>query len=150
MTKQVTIDGFDKLQGVFDDIDRQFRQANYEDTMRGFLPQMRSVHAEHFHTETAPNRTPWRPLAESTVRRKGHRTILVESTRLRRSLTTPSGDQHVEVSSRELVFGTKVPYAAFHQQGTARMPARPPVGMTEQSVDSLAETVANATMEKLK
>jgi phage gpG-like protein len=79
----------------------------------------------------------WAPLAPSTLARKaalgqGDR-ILVATGELRDSLTrrTGGGNALREVTPSSLVFGTTVPYARFHQQGTGRMPQRRPLELTE-------------------
>jgi len=68
-------------------------------------------------------------VAEGTVRRKrGRGSILVDSGALRGSLTQAGHpEQIVELGRDSLLYGTRVPYARFHQRGTRRMPARPPL-----------------------
>lgn len=92
----------------------------------------------------------WAPLKGSTIARRagkerkalkggrgspafaGNRDILRDTGRLFRSLSagveeTPAGnpDQVLRLGRGEVIVGTNVPYAAYHQYGTARMPARP-------------------------
>jgi hypothetical protein len=61
----------------------------------------------------------WRPLAPSTIRKKGHSRILFERGKLIKSwrMRTSSG-YSVSVYSED-------PKAIFHEEGTSRMPARP-------------------------
>lgn len=73
---------------------------------------------------------PWAPLAPSTLRRKTQRKgILRVTDRLFDSLVGPrrTPDSIVEVGKRQLVFGTAVPYARFHQRGTRFLPVRQPL-----------------------
>jgi phage gpG-like protein len=59
------------------------------------------------------------------------RPILVLTGDLRDALTsTPMQIQYA--SAHELVMGTSIPYGAYHQTGTPRMPRRAPVALTEQ------------------
>lgn len=61
----------------------------------------------------APDGTPWKPLAASTLRRKKHPKILTESEALR-------GDIHYELlGTHGVKIGTseRIPYAAIHQFG---------------------------------
>lgn len=65
-----------------------------------------------------PYGAPWKPLAKSTVIRKGHSTILVDTHRMElETMALPRGGAGVELVSTEV--------AGFHQFGTKNMPARP-------------------------
>lgn len=89
-----------------------------------------AANAEQFDTE---GRGGWAPLSPAYARRKrakyGDRPILVASGRLRASLTTSPDVRRVDRDSMEV--GSTVPYGVFHQRGTKRMPARPPVALPE-------------------
>ena len=68
----------------------------------------------------------WAPLRPSTIRGKGHDLPLVETRRLRRSLTNEQDPEAIiQVRRRSLTYGTEVPYARYHEFGTRRMPRRP-------------------------
>jgi phage gpG-like protein len=72
----------------------------------------------------------WPPLAASTVahKRRSGGTMMVESGDLRKSLTQrPFGLELI--TDQELVIGTNVRYAGYHQTGTRRMPAREVIGI---------------------
>ena len=49
-----------------------------------------------------------------------------------------------EVTSHELVDGTSIEYAAFHQTGTQFIPARPVIGMSTTTMNQLTITIADA------
>ncbi len=51
--------------------------------------------------------------------------LLFRTGRLHRSLTEPGPEHIEELSEGQLLFGTRVPYAAGHQWGTVHLPARP-------------------------
>ncbi|MGQ3072572.1 MAG: phage virion morphogenesis protein [Ferrovibrionaceae bacterium] len=74
---------------------------------------------ERFATGKGPSGVPWMPLHPRTVARKGGKTlILVDTARLRNSIT-------YRASAREVEVGTNVQYAAAHQfGGTIEIPAR--------------------------
>lgn len=75
----------------------------------------------------------WAPLKDSTIARKGSSEILVETGMLRDSLTTREGAfSRFGLQPKRLEMGSSVPYGAYHQTGTSRMPARPPVKLTEK------------------
>jgi phage gpG-like protein len=66
----------------------------------------------------------WPPLAQSTIRQKGSSEILVgETGDLRRSLTDPN--EAAETSRTQMVWGTDVTYAEYHQEG-GDVAGRPP------------------------
>ena len=110
----------------FEQVDRGLAryQASLEDHSPALLAiadDLREMIAEQFATEGAAGGTPWAPLAPSTLR--GHHArrggILNLTGALLGSLTEKGAPGHVEDSDgRELVFGTELPYATFHQTGT--------------------------------
>lgn len=74
----------------------------------------------------------WWPLADSTVQRKGHDTILLDTGRLWDSLTGGNADSIREIGDDAMAFGTTVPYAGVHQTGGDPHPTqRRPVELTE-------------------
>lgn len=82
---------------------------------------------QHFGTQGARWRTPWRelnPVYLAAKRGDGWMgDILVRTSDLRRSLTDrPLPIEHI--TATEMSAGTNVDYAAFHQHGTRRMPPR--------------------------
>lgn len=93
----------------------------------------------------------WAPLAESTIQRKEHAAILVDSGRMYESLTTPDGTQDTiwQTGKTWLRFGTSVPYAHFHQTGTKRMPARPHVGVDQLAADMIARILGEAVVDQI-
>lgn len=85
---------------------------------------------------------PWAPLSERyeawKERHYPGRPILVLTGRLRAALTTPNARGAIkQVTADTLILGAHVPVkggwnlAALHQQGTRKMPARPPLRLTE-------------------
>jgi phage gpG-like protein len=85
--------------------------------------------------------------------------LLVLSGNLRESLGGRGGSFSVyEAEPLSLSIGTSVPYAQFHQTGTSKMPARPPIiiddATTEKfldiAVDALGEDAAGLGFEVKK
>lgn len=67
----------------------------------------------------------WKPLAESTVERKGHSIPLVATGELRNSVTEPGArNQILEIDNRGIIFGTTRPFAYVHQYGSKHVPRR--------------------------
>ena len=50
-----------------------------------------------------------------------------------------------EVTSHELVDGTSIEYATYHQTGTQFIPARPVIGMSTTTMNQLTIRIADAT-----
>lgn len=66
----------------------------------------------------------WQPLAPSTVAKKGNADILIDTYALLESLADP-GQAVKEESAHQMVYGTDVSYAHWHQDGGYK-PGRPP------------------------
>ncbi len=73
--------------------------------------------------------TRWAALAPSTVKRKGHPTILVDTGNLAASMFH-------DVSGMAVVYGAQSKIAVYHQYAV-RIPRREPVALTRQDLDSL-------------
>ena len=94
---------------------------------------------------------PWPPLKPSTVedrRRKGFPPgpPLLRTGRLRNLVSNPVLDYrqnqiHIEVQDD---------IAAYHQNGTNRMPARPPVALSEEQIDNLEQSLAEGIGKRLR
>ena len=67
--------------------------------------------------------------AEWKLRNYGVKPILVLDGALRDSLIEPRGDINpntiINITNTSMEYGTKLPFAAFVQEGTSKMPARP-------------------------
>jgi phage gpG-like protein len=79
-----------------------------------FRPIMAEVEQEQFESH---GHGEWPPLAESTLRQKTGGEMLVQSGEMKDSFSLTS-------SARQAEWGTSVFYAAFHQDGTTKMPQR--------------------------
>jgi phage gpG-like protein len=112
--------------------------------------QLRAVELALFEAEGAGE---WPPLKESTRERKaalGQPDKILQATgALKDSLTINNAEGATEyLSPWELVFGTHLttedgaPYPVFHQRGTSKMPARPPI-----IVDEVAMRIASKTIQ---
>ena len=92
---------------------------------------LRNVEKAQFSTQGHAFSGGWAPLAPSTVSYKARRgldpRVLHATLRLRPSFTTKGNPDHVyRVTQNEMFVGSSVPYARFHQLGTAKMPRRRP------------------------
>tara|TARA_Y100000310_G_scaffold296063_1_gene328006 strand:- start:291 stop:800 length:510 start_codon:yes stop_codon:yes gene_type:complete len=70
----------------------------------------------------------WKPVNATYARRKAEQgfgsKILVRTGRLRSSLTSRGGDNHLKIGKLQMSIGTTVPYAKYHEHGTRKMPKR--------------------------
>lgn len=142
------------LGGVYVEIEEAFKAASFVDPLTDFLEVLEEQHGEMFDNERDSNGNGWAELAPSTIAAKGHDTILVDTGKMKASLVGSSGDSIRDViaegGNQGLVFGTSDEKAHFHQEGTSRMPARPPVGIEEGKIDLLCNALADLLVEQLK
>lgn len=87
----------------------------------------------------------WQPLAAATVARKQAQgldpRILHAKGDLSGSLTGKGGDGLREVFPSSMAFGSRVPYAKYHQTGTGRMPQRQPLELPEGDRRAIPRTL---------
>lgn len=148
-----TIDGIENLQTVFDGIELDFSEVPYGAMLKEELGHLEQLHAGFFASSTGPDGNKWPPLAPSTVKRKGHSTILVETSALKASLTQPQAGVRIvidEPAGTVMSFGTDVPYSVFHDAASGSRPARRHVGANEEYVNKLANRIADGVVKGLK
>lgn len=79
---------------------------------------------------------PWKELNRRYAAWKAERFpgkgLLQRSGALRNSLTSMSTDHIYKAMPQAMEIGTGIPYAIYHQQGTSKMPPRPPLDLTKQ------------------
>ncbi len=93
------------------------------------------IEEQQFASEGARGGTPWPPLSPTYEAWKATHfpgmPILQATMNLWGQLAVGTG-MRVERSPRRLLMEPTVPYARWHQTGTRRMPARPPVVLIEE------------------
>lgn len=128
----------------------QARSMTYEPVLQESLQDIAEYEAGMFAGEYDSSLTSWAPLAASTIKRKKHDRILIDTGALRESLVHVGGSGNIAAAAeRGLVFGTDVEYAHFLQDGTSRMPARPPVGISDETLDKICDRIADDTVRQL-
>lgn len=133
MNLTLTIDGQRKFDGAFRVLTEglsDFRPVWPEVELQFFRAEL-----EQFNSEGARGGARWQPLSARYAKQKAKKypgaPILVLTGRLKRSLTVIGGADSVRIAEPlSLTLGTRTPYAGYHQQGTKRMPARPPLELT--------------------
>jgi len=92
---------------------------------------MMEITYRNFTSEGRRGGGSWKRLADSTVAKKGHSQILVDTGDLQESVTRPDAQwQILDYTSNGFQFGTQRPWAFVHQYGSSkpgrpRIPARP-------------------------
>lgn len=124
------------------------------------VPVLEEAVARQFDAQGAgPEMGSWAPLSESYAAWKEKHypgaPILVRTGKLRAALTDSNAEgARRDVGSDVLTYGTQgVPYASHHQEGTSRMPARPPfdfgagfeAGMQAAAAAGVREAVREAS-----
>ena len=84
-----------------------------------------------------------KPITLAGKARRGEDPRILHAThRLVDSLTDRgSADMILETTADELRYGSRVPYAAFHQRGTSSMPRRRPIEFTEPAKRNIVKII---------
>ncbi|MGN5221745.1 phage virion morphogenesis protein [Aeromonas veronii] len=90
-------------------------------------------HQKRWQVEQAPDGTPWQPLSEETIERKGHDLILREHDYLRDML-------NYQVDPLALYFGTPIGYGEYHQLGLG-VPERVWLGVSPTDLQQVLDLV---------
>lgn len=143
----VTID-FTPLTSMIEALANVPSQIDWSDVLISTYDDLRQSADDRWQGEVDPSGEPWQPLAEATVKKKGHDIILIETDRLRQSLASRSEDSIIELVANGngqagISFGTAVEYSHWHMSGTTRMPARPFLGWEEDNLKHLTQRVAD-------
>lgn len=113
------------------------------------------IEDEQFKSEGAKGRTGrWKPLSRRYAERKAVEfpgmPILQRSGRLYKALTGKSSDAVVVKTKEEFAIGTNLFYAAFHQTGTSKMPAREPISFSDDSRRTLTKEIQKGLLEIIR
>ncbi len=109
-----------------------------------FLPAWYRFEQIHYETQGASTGAQWAPLSVAYEKwKQKHWPGLptgVLSGATRESLTFP-GDQNavVEIHPDALMVGSRVPWAMYQQKGTKKMPARPPMRVSQNFMLTIAK-----------
>lgn len=137
------------------------RFEDYRPVLGGsVLATLREMEKLQFATEGSVFGDAWPGLAPSTIRQReragygGANPIMIRTSRLLQSLSQRSTvDSIVKVDRFSMLFGTKVPYADFHQQttgpGTGHIPERQiiPDPLPNEVLSQIRENVRNYLIE---
>jgi len=119
------------------------------------LRTLEEMHLYYFENEISPQRRKWEELANSTIERKGHDTILVETGALKDSLTVKGSKgsiRTIRISNKQITigFGSNIEYLVYHLEGTKKMPARICLGVSDTGKRLLVERIKQHIKERFK
>lgn len=149
---RISIDGEDQFARAFDRYDAQF------DDLSNIWPDVRdefwSIEKQQFRSEGVAGGDKWKPLspayAKAKLRRYGAKPILQATGDLYASLTGETGDTFYQTTKTSIEIGTTLPYARYHQHGTDKMPARPPIRFSKQQQENLSKVIQKALIRELR
>lgn len=131
-------------------------RADVAPALGGVGELLRKGFATAFQTETGPDGSGWAARASSTIQAHpdfAGRRLLVLSGDLFFAAATSAGVGNInQLGPQELLVGVmagSVPYAAYHQHGTSKMPARPFIYATEETVEASANLLADWLVENI-
>ena len=127
--------------------EEDFKRA-CNDALPVLRPLVQEQLLQNFDAEGRPQR--WPQLAASTVRRRGSaHPILVETGRLRQAVASCQTYLQKNILIVK-VSGPRAEVAHWHQFGTRRMPARPPLQLTQEQIGEQALSLGEAVCSILE
>lgn len=99
--------------------------------------------------------TRWRKLSPAYAKRKAKthpgKPLMIRSTNLVKSLADKRNPRAIfRHNGKSLTLGSRVPYAIYHQKGTARLPRRPLFVVTKKIAHEWAEILSADLEAKIK
>lgn len=150
-TRTIQLDDATQLAEVYANLEKTLGDVDFREAFdQRVFPKIEEQESKYFASESAPDGTRWPKLAPATIKRKGHDVILVDTGRLKASLTGQTGDSVRDAMERGASFGTSVPYAGFHQSGTKHLPQRAHVGVNEELLNTIATIIGDAVIEQIR
>jgi phage gpG-like protein len=75
---------------------------------------------------------------------------LIATERLYRSLSRETEDTVYIAEPQEMTIGTSVPYAGYHQKGTSKMPARPPISLSGDQKKQIQKRIQRKLLDYVR
>lgn len=148
ITATTEVHGDSQLGIAFGRVAEIFR--DFTSVFEKIAPRFYGIIRKRFRDE-GPGFAPLSPRYAALKRRLyGDKTILRATDKLYESFTPQSPGNINRITKTTAEFGSSVPYGIFHQQGTSRMPARPPIEITPQHELQFAQIAIKDLNEKIK
>lgn len=146
---RLTISGQDRLAAAFNRLARSIQ--NYRPAWPDITAVYRQMMQEQFDRQGARGGGKWAPLSPAYKRWKETvapgQPILVLGGRLKASMVGQTADTIQDYRPLDVTLGTIVPYAKYHQTGTRKMPARPPIVLRPRDIKAMTEVMVNQSAE---
>ena len=144
---ELDLEGANEVERLLSDLEERF--GNLQPVFGSIIHDFWQVEAEQFESEGGLSGG-WVELSPAYAKWKAQHApdapILVLSGRLRESLTGETDDTVLNVEDDTLEIGSRAPTAVLHQTGTSKMPARPPLVITDAVKDRWVKYVENYLM----
>jgi phage gpG-like protein len=153
MRIQIDVDGEKQIALAFGSIAKDI--SDLKPFWDKVVTEFHKIEAKAFASEGASGESgKWVALkpayAKIKAKKWGNVPILTASGRLRQSLTSQTGDSIIQKETDALTVGSTVPYGRYHQTGTRKMPARPPISLTEQHLFEFVRILQRQFAERAK
>lgn len=133
-------------------LDRAFNRitqliTDFRDVWPAVAEAFYEIETEQFNSQGSKGASgKWAPLSPAYAAYKAKafpgEPILQATHSMVNSLTSPEAlDSIFRVDPMELVIGSKAPYALAHQTGGGRLPARPPISLSENDKRKLQKAI---------
>lgn len=144
---EIELESLDELEDLIGEMGYLIQDGSFAPAFELIMADLENQTDRMFQAGKDASGRAWAPLKERTIRKKGHGIILIEYEDLYRSLVGATEDSVREIWDDMLLYGTRDRKAAYHQYGTKWMPARPPVGISDETLDRATEHVADRMVE---
>lgn len=104
---------------------------------------VRSTQNRILRQKVDPDGNPWAPLAESTVRRKGHSSILFETGELAKSIQVERSGKTFTVITSDVDYADYMQEGFTHWRSGKRVPARPFMGISQANNQRIVRMIRN-------
>ena len=146
---RLTIKGETRLAQAFNRLARSIQ--NYRPAWPAITALYRQMMSEQFDSQGSRGGRRWVPLSPAYKRWKDivapGMPILVLSGKMKASLVGRTGDTIEQFRPSSVTLGTRIRYAGYHQTGTRRMPARPPIVLRPRDVRAMTDVIVNQNAE---
>lgn len=134
----------EQFQQFLQQVEQEFPHISLQPVLKQCVELIRADVKGAFRDQVSPDGRPWPPADKP----QGH-PLLNETGRLFQSAVLPGPGHIEEVTDHSIVFGTIVPYAAFHQNGTRFLPERAFLGASSSTIEHCVELIMDYLAEQI-
>lgn len=142
----INVEGEQSVINAFQKVERGILDLRQLGTWKWVASEFYKVEKAQFGSEGSAGKSgKWQsltsPYKEIKAKKWGDQPILQASGRLYKSLTANGADSVYEDSNLELTLGSSLPYAGYHQKGTRKMAARPPISLNDEQITQITKPI---------